>query len=199
MKSLIVLMKSYLNQYGYWAVFAAILLEDFGVPVPGEALLIAGALLASHGDMNIVFLFFTGWIAAIIGDNIGYAIGRFGGRRLLLNYGKYVFIDQRRLETAEGFFNKYGGIVVVVARFFELLRQLNGIVAGIVEMPWWKFIAYNAFGAALWVGFWSTLFYLLGESANRFASTFKRYEFFIIGGIIVVAAILAIYITFRRK
>ncbi|MGA1796910.1 MAG: DedA family protein [bacterium] len=180
-------------------MFVAIFLEDFGIPVPGETLLIAGALLASHGDMHIVVLILTGWAAAVMGDNIGYAIGLFGGRHVVLRYGNYIFLNKRRLESAEGFFCKYGGIVVVGARFFELLRQLNGIVAGIAKMPWWKFLIYNAIGAALWVGFWCTLFYLLGENANRFAGIFKRFEFFLIGGIIIVAAIVAIHMLTHHK
>jgi membrane protein DedA with SNARE-associated domain len=90
----------YIDHYGYFAVFGAILLEDFGMPVPGESLLIAGALLASQGKMDIVTLLCTACIAAITGDNIGYAIGRFGGRGLVFRYGRYVLITEGRLRKS---------------------------------------------------------------------------------------------------
>jgi membrane protein DedA with SNARE-associated domain len=191
--------KPYIEQYGYWAVFGSILLEDFGLPTPGEAMLIAGALLASHGDLYIIPLLITAWIAAVVGDNIGYAIGRFGGRPLVLRYGRYVFINQRRLGHAETFFGKHGGIVVVSARFIEGLRQLNGIVAGLAKMSWWRFLTYNALGAALWVGFWGMLFYHIGEGASRFADVFKRFEFIFLGGLLILAVGLGIYHWRRHK
>ena len=80
------------------------------MPMPGETLLIASALLASRGKMGIVPLLLTACIAAVTGDNIGYAIGRFGGRRLVLRYGRYVLITEERLQRAEGFFRRYGGV-----------------------------------------------------------------------------------------
>jgi membrane protein DedA with SNARE-associated domain len=101
-------------------------------------------------------------MGAVAGDNIGYAIGRFGGCRVVLRYGRYVLISRERLTYTATFFRKHGGAMVAVARFFVVLRQLNGIVAGIAEMPWWHFLFYNALGAVLWVGFWGTLAYELG-------------------------------------
>jgi membrane protein DedA with SNARE-associated domain len=199
MSDFLVSVKPYLDQYGYWAVFASILLEDFGVPVPGETVLIAGALLASQGHMHILPLLLVGWIGAVTGDNIGYAIGRFGGRPLVLRYGPYLLVNQRRLEQADAFFRRRGGVVVVVARFFAVLRQLNGIVAGMARMPWWQFLPYNALGAALWVGFWGTLFYQLGGRAIRIGLAFKRLEFFLAAGLIVVAAAIVIYLVRRHK
>jgi membrane protein DedA with SNARE-associated domain len=199
MSNLLVSVKPYLDQYGYWAVFAAILLEDFGVPVPGETLLIAGALLASQGHMHIFPLLLIGWIGAVTGDNIGYAIGRFGGRHLLLRYGPYLLVSQRRLEYAEAFFRRRGGVVIVLARFFAVLRQLNGIVAGMARMPWWRFLPYNALGAALWVGFWGILFYQLAGRAIRIGLAFKKMQVFFVAGLIVVAAAVAIYLVRRHK
>jgi membrane protein DedA with SNARE-associated domain len=192
-------LQPYLDQYGYWAVFTAVLVEDFGVPMPGEAMLIAGSLLASQGHMQLVRLLFTAWIGAVAGDNIGYAIGRFGGRALVARYGHYVLISQKRLESAEVFFRRYGGAVVVVARFFEVLRQFNGLVAGIVEMGWWRFLPYNAFGAALWVSFWGMLFYHLGENVSWFESSFRKMELLVLVGLAVTAAGFAIYSLLRRK
>jgi membrane protein DedA with SNARE-associated domain len=172
LEGLIESLKPYLQQYGYWAVFLAILLEDFGIPAPGETVLIAGSLLASQGIMHILPLMLVAWSAAVIGDNIGYLIGHFGGRLLILRYGHYFFIAKNRLEYVEHFFRQYGKIVVLVARFFLLFRQLNGIVAGTADMGWLPFFRYNALGAALWVGTWGTLFYFLGQTVNDWGFIF---------------------------
>jgi len=188
-----------LDRYGYLAVFGAILLEDFGVPMPGETLLIAGAILASQGDLHIVPLVLIAWTAAVLGDNIGYGIGRLGGRELVVRYGRYVFLTEKRLKRAETFFHRRGGLIVLVARFFEILRQLNGIIAGIMSMSWWRFFTFNALGAALWVGFWSSLFFLAGREAGKLAALFKRYELFIIGGAGIALASLAFFLVRRYR
>jgi membrane protein DedA with SNARE-associated domain len=188
----------YLNHYGYWAVFGAILLEDFGLPVPGETMLIASALLASQGHMHIVPLLLIACVAAVTGDNIGYAIGRFGGRRLVLRYGRYVLITEERLQKAEGFFRRYGGVVVAVARFLAGLRQLNGIVAGTVKMRWRRFLVYNTLGAALWVGFWGLLFYELGEKAARLGAGFNKVEFLLAFGVATALVIVAVHLLRGR-
>lgn len=176
MEHVLQVLKPYLDHYGYLTVIAAVFLEDFGVPVPGETILIAGALLATQGQFNIYVLMIVAWMGAVFGDNVGYLIGRAGGRRLVLRFGKYVLITPKRLEFAEGFFRRHGAIIVIVARFIEILRQLNGLIAGIVKLQWWRFLVYNGIGAALWVGLWSTLFYKLGQQGQRIGILFKRYE-----------------------
>ena len=199
MSDFFIAVKPYLDHYGYWALFGAILLENFGLPVPGETLLIASALLASQGKMHIVTLLVTACIAAITGDNIGYAIGRFGGRRLVFRYGRYVLITEERLQKAEGFFGRYGGAVVVMARFFAVLRQLNGIVAGTAKMRWYRFLLYNILGAALWVTFWGMLFYELGERGFRFGAGINKVQFFLLGGLVAATVGLTIHLRRRRR
>ena len=199
MSDFFITVKPYLDHYGYWALFGAILLENFGLPVPGETLLIASALLASQGKMHIVPLLVTACIAAITGDNIGYAIGRFGGRRLVFRYGRYVLITEERLQKAEGFFGRYGGAVVVMARFFAVLRQLNGIVAGTAKMSWYRFLLYNMLGAALWVSFWGMLFYELGERGFRFGAEINTVQFFLLGGLVAATLGLTIHLLHRRR
>ena len=162
--------KPYLEQYGYWAVFGGVMLESFGVPMPGETLLIAASLLAAKGDMHPLPILLCAWLGAVLGDNIGYGIGRFGGRLLVLKYGRFVFLTERRLGTVEEFFRRHGGSVVMVARFIEGLRQFNGLVAGIANMAWSRFLAYNAAGAALWVCCWGLLAYLFGARTGPLAT-----------------------------
>jgi membrane protein DedA with SNARE-associated domain len=197
--NLVTALKPYLVEYGYWAVFAVTLLENLGVPAPGQTVLITAAILASQGDMNIFSLILTGWAGAVIGGATSYALGRFGGRALILRYGHHVLLTQRRLEYVEGFFQRHGGVVVVVARFFEVLRQINGIVAGTARMPWWRFLIYNILGGALWVGFWGMLFYQLGERAKNFGVFFKKFEPWFLGGLVFIALGLVIYLLRRRK
>jgi membrane protein DedA with SNARE-associated domain len=189
-----------LEHYGYLGVGGFVLLEDFGVPLPGEAILIAAAIFAGAGHMNIALVILVGVAAAIIGDNIGYAIGHFGGRPLVHRFGRYVFLTPERLDHAENFFNRHGGKVVTIARFIEGLRQANGILAGIVGMHWLKFLGFNALGAVLWVCTWSGLGYLAGEHIVEIYDSFEKYKWYLIGGAAVVAgALVARRVRARRR
>ncbi len=145
----------YVVEYGFVAVFLILFLESFGVPLPGESLLVAATLLASRGQMPLVPLVGVAYAASVMGDNVGYAIGRAGGRTLVVAFGGRLGLTCERLRKAEALFARFGGRVVVFARFFAVLRQLNGLVAGTVAMPWRRFVAFNALGAALWVGAWT--------------------------------------------
>src|SRR5215475_10900188 len=143
-----------LNHYGYLAVLGLVLIEDFGVPVPGETVLILAAVYAGAGRLNILLVALLGFCGAVLGDNIGFALGHFGGRPLAERYGRYVFLTPERLDKATTFFDRHGGKIIVIARFVEGLRQANGIIAGISGLRWTRFLVFNAIGAALWVGVW---------------------------------------------
>lgn len=188
----------YINQHGYLAVLLLVMLEDFGIPVPGETVLIAAAFFAGvEGQLNIFLVAVVAFIGAVIGDNIGFAIGQYGGHPLIERYGKYVFLTPERIGKAEAFFNRNGGKVVVVARFIEGLRQLNGLLAGLSDMEWLKFVIYNATGAALWVGLWTTVGYLGGSHIQ----TFLRYQLYatfaaVIG---VIAYVMYRAVKYRRE
>ena len=183
-----------LEHYGLWAILLLVLLEDFGIPVPGETVLIAGAIFAGSGQLNIVAVGVTGFIAAVLGDNIGYGIGRFGGRALVERWGKYVFITPERLDKAEAFFKRHGGKIITIARFIEGLRQANGIIAGITDMRWPRFLAFNALGAALWVGTWVSLGYLAGSHIGPIYHYIIEYFLYVL---IALAVILAGYIAWH--
>jgi membrane protein DedA with SNARE-associated domain len=184
-----------LNHYGYIAVGGLVFLEDFGVPAPGETVLIAGAIYAGAGRLNIVLVAAIAFGAAVLGDNVGYAIGRYGGRELALRWGKYVFITKERLDRAQGFFERHGGKVVTVARFIEGLRQANGVIAGISDMPWaTRFLPFNALGAALWVGLWTTVGYTAGSHINAIYRDISHYELYVA---VAVGVLLIAYIAFR--
>lgn len=188
----------YIERYGYMAVLAGVMVESFGIPAPGQSLVISGALLASQGEMNIAVLLLTAWSAAVIGDNIGYAIGHFGGRRLVLRHGRYVGVRADHLDRVEQFFQRYGGIVVVVARFFEILRQLNGVVAGTVGMTWWRFLAFNALGATLWVGLWGWGVFYLGRHMEQVHTAFRRLEPYVVAAGVLALVVVVVYLFWRR-
>ena len=188
-----------LNQYGYLAVGGFITLEDFGIPVPGETILIAAAVYAGAGKLNIALVVIIGVVAAVIGDNIGYAIGAYGGRRVVERYGKYVFITPERLDKAEHFFSKHGGGVVVVARFIEGLRQLNGIIAGTSSMRWQKFVVFNFLGAVLWVGTWSMVGYFAGDHIDVIYEQITKYSLYVLIGLVVVAAAFIFRAWWKRR
>ena len=136
------------------------------------------------------------FLAAVIGDNIGFAIGHFGGRALALRWGKYVFLTEARLDTAEHFFDRRGAIVITFARFVEGLRQANGIIAGITGMHWLRFLAFNALGAALWVGTWVSLGYLAGNHIITIYHYITLYSYYVL---IALAVLLVGYIAWRLR
>ncbi len=193
--SFIEALRPIIDKYGYLAVMGLITLEDFGVPSPGETVLIAAAFFAGLGQLNIFLVALVGFLGALLGDNIGFAIGHFGGHPLIERFGKYIFLTPERTHKAEEFFNRHGGKVVVGARFVEGLRQVNGIIAGLSEMRWPAFVLFNAIGAALWVTVWTTIGYFGGEHIN----TFLKYQLYLT--IVVIAAIAAfiIYRVMKRK
>lgn len=190
-----------LDRYGYLAVGGLVLLEDFGVPVPGETILILGAVYAGTGRLNIVLVGVLAFFGAVVGDNIGFAIGHFGGRALVERWGKYVFLTPERLDKAADFFNRHGGKVIVIARFVEGLRQANGIIAGTTGMHWAKFLAFNALGAALWVGLWTSVGYFSGSNIDAIYSAATRYSAYvgIVVGVLIVAYVAWRVLRYRRE
>ncbi|MDQ2792025.1 MAG: DedA family protein [Actinomycetota bacterium] len=180
-----------LASYGYLAVFGFLFIESFGAPVPGQTMLMAAGLFAGAGRLNVVGVAILGFLAAVAGDNVGYLIGHFGGRRLVLRFGRYVFVTEKRLNKAEDFFRRNGGKIVGVARFVDGLRQLNGVVAGIAGMPWRRFLAFNALGAAAWVAVWTSVGYFAGGHLGAIYRGFHRYQTvgLVVAGVVIVAAV----------
>ncbi|WP_018332535.1 DedA family protein [Actinomycetospora chiangmaiensis] len=188
-----------LNGYGYLAVGGLLFLEDFGVPVPGETILIAAAVYAGAGQLNVAVVLLIGVVAAVAGDNVGYAVGRYGGRRLVDRVGRYVGLTPARVGRAERFFARHGGKIIVVARFVEGLRQANGIIAGLTGMPWRRFLGFNALGAVLWVGVWTGLGYLAGAHIDEVYRTVTRYEVYLLVALAVVVLALVVRRVRRHR
>ena len=152
-----------LDHYGYGGLFLANFAEGAGIPLPGQTLTIAAALLATKGDLNISAVILLAFTGTLSGSCLGYLIGRTGGRALLLRCR----LPVDRLERLESFFARRGAMVVVVARFVDGLRQLAPLVAGSLEMPWWRFFLASVVGAAAWVGVWGVGIYTLTEHSHQ--------------------------------
>ncbi len=182
-----------LNQYGYLAVAGLVLLEDFGVPVPGETVLILGAVYAGAGRLNVVLVALLAFLAAVLGDNIGFAIGHFGGRPLVERFGRYILLTPERVDKTTAFFQRHGGKIVIVARFIEGLRQANGIIAGISGMHWATFLVFNMIGAALWVAVWVSIGYLSGSHIDSIYNTAAQYSTYL-----AIAAALFVLVWIGR-
>lgn len=147
-------LEPFVRHYGAFAVSLILTFEALGAPVPGETLLIFASILARRGEMSLPALLVFAWVGSVLGDNIGYVIGRTLGRATITRYGTKIGLTDARIGTIERIFSRYGSATVLFARFFSILRQLNGIVAGTLGMPWWRFLLFNAIGAALWVIVW---------------------------------------------
>lgn len=147
-------LEGFVRNYGAFAVMPILTIEALGAPVPGESLLIFASVLAGRGEMSLPSLLIFAWVGSVVGDNIGYLIGRKLGRRTILRYGTKIGLNDERFNGIERVFVRYGSATVLFARFFSILRQLNGIVAGTLEMSWWRFALLDAAGAALWVTVW---------------------------------------------
>ena len=189
-----------LNHFGYLAVAGLVLTEDFGVPVPGETVLILGAVYAGTGRLSIALVALLGFLGAMLGDNIGFAIGHFGGRRLIERYGHYIFLTPARLDRATTFFNRHGGKIIIVARFIEGLRQANGVIAGTSGMHWARFLIFNAIGAALWVTVWASVGYFSGSHIDTIYNDAARYDTYlaIALGTLLLAYIARCVVRVRR-
>lgn len=186
-----------LDHYGVGAIALLLLLENIGVPViPGELAMITGAIFAGTGraGLNVVEVGVVSVAAAIAGAEIGYLIGRFAGRELVLHYGRWVFVKGHHLDRAEAVVSRYGGIVVVIARYIVGLREANGIIAGITQMRWLSFGWFNVLGACAWVATWVSIGYLAGDHIDAIYHDVNRYALYVL---IALAVLLAAYVIRR--
>jgi membrane protein DedA with SNARE-associated domain len=183
-----------IGQYGYLAVFFGVMLESAGVPLPGETVLITAGVLVHRGVLDYGDALFFGTLGAVVGDQIGYWIGRIGGRPFVLRWGKYVFIAPERLERAERFFARHGGKAVFLARFITGLRVFGALVAGISRMPWGKFALYNALGGTTWATAAVSLGYFLWASIGLVEHWVGRFSL-----LLVAALVLAVLLRWAYR
>jgi membrane protein DedA with SNARE-associated domain len=161
-------LKGALAAYGYLAVFAFVGIESLGIPFPGETMLLTAAIYSgTSGNLSIALVVAAAATGAIVGDNIGFGIGHWGGYRLLVRYGKYVRLHQARLKVGRYLFYRHGGKVVFFGRFVSVLRTYAAFLAGVNRMPWWRFLIYNASSGMVWATLYGTGAYYLGREIER--------------------------------
>lgn len=185
----------FIREYGSGAVGIILFFESLGMPLPGESLLVSTGVLAARGELSLPVLLFSAWIGSVLGDNVGYAIGRRLGRQVLLKHGARIGLTSERFARIEAVFARYGAVTVAFARFVNVLRQLNGVVAGTAGMEWKRFLLFNALGAGLWVLVWGMGAYFFGSHLTDIGALARRIGplgLAVIAGAIAVAAFLLV-------
>ncbi len=157
------LVKDIAREYGYWAIFCGILLENMGIPIPGETVTLVGGFLAGSEELNVWYVLGAATAGAIIGDSGGYLLGYYGGWPLLVRIGKVLRVPESKLESVRDRFSQNADKAVLFGRFVALLRVFAGPLAGITKMPYPKFLLCNAIGAATWASVTVSLTYFLGQ------------------------------------
>ena len=192
------LLRGYFNHYGYWTVAVALLLENAGLPVPGETVLLFASFLAySERELRLPYIILMGVWAATVGDNIGYAIGLYGGRPLLDRYQHTFRIRQATIARGERLIEKHGRIAIFFARFIFGMRVIAGPLAGVLRMPWKQFLIFNFLGAVLWVTVIAVVGYVFGSRWQWLLEMMRRVDI----AVLIVAVVVAIFWwrALRRK
>lgn len=187
------------QQYGYWAIFFGILLENLGLPIPGETVTLAGGFLAGSDQLNYWFVVGDAALGATIGGTIGYWLGRLGGWSLLLKVGKLFRIQETQLEELKRQFGENAGKAIFLGRFIALLRIFASPLAGIAEIPFWKFSLYNVAGALTWASVMVTLAFFAGHIVPLEKLITLASQFGVVALLLVVAWIVVPFWLESRK
>lgn len=183
--------------YGLPALFVTLTFESIGAPLPGESAVILAAGAAAAGKLSIWHVAATAFLAAVLGDNIGYLLGRKLGRAAIARHGARFGLTDAAFDKAEAVARRWGPMMVVVARFVVVLRQLNGLVAGTTGMPWPRFLLANMVGAGLWVAAWTTLAYRFGHDVDIVPLVWHHLS--LIMAVVVPALLLAAAVVLWRR
>lgn len=184
----------FVQQHGYWMVGMVLLVENMGIPVPGELILITAGLVAFEGQLDIQAIAIWAILGAIVGDNLGYLLGRRFGPALLRGYCRIFRVTQERLEHTQAVFLRYSGWAVFLGRFVALLRIFAGPIAGVLGMSWRHFLVCNAAGAVIWVIAILGGSYIFGANIRSIVSAVGIW-----GVIIAAAAVFYIKIRITRS
>jgi len=182
--------------YGYWAVAGALLLENAGVPLPGETILLMASFLAySEHDLRLPWIIVVATIAATAGDNLGFALGHYGGRPLLARYQAFFRIKDATVARGESLFEKYGSLTIFFARFVFGMRIIAGPLAGVLRMHWRRFAIFNFLGAGLWVTVISVAGYLFGQHWGRLERIVQRFDV----AVAILAVLVVAWLWWRKR
>jgi membrane protein DedA with SNARE-associated domain len=184
----------WLSSYGYLVVFLLVMIESIGVPVPGETALVGAALYAgSTHNLEIWLVIAVAIAGAVVGDNIGFSIGRYGGAKLLLRHGHKIHLHEARLKIGIWLFRRHGGKVVFWGRFVSILRTWAAFLAGTNHMEWSRFLVFNAAGGAVWATLYGVVYYEFGGALKKLSTTIDV----TIG--VAGTAILVVFVIWTRR
>ena len=197
MNSIFEHVRQFLFHWGYWGVAAFLLLENAGLPLPGETILIFASVLAykSH-ELRLPWIIVVATLACTIGDNLGYWIGNKGGRRLLERWKNFFHVKDQHIHEGEELLHRYGPVAIFFARFIAGARIVAGPLAGVLCMEWRLFVLFNFLGALTWVSVIASLGYLFGSQIERVLGTVKRVELALL---VVLIAGLVFYFWREKK
>jgi len=190
------MLRAALVHYGYWAVAVALLVENAGVPVPGETVLLLASFMAyAERDLRLSWIIAVGTIAATLGDNLGFALGYYGGRPLLERYQSVFRIPRKTLARGENLFARFGAVTVFFARFVFGMRIITGPLAGVLRMPWRRFLLFNFLGAVVWVTVISSVGYLFGRHWERLQRGVSQFDL----GVALLVVLAAAFWWWRSR
>jgi membrane protein DedA with SNARE-associated domain len=190
------LLRAALVHYGYWAVAGALLLESAGLPLPGETILVLASFLAySEHELRFPWIIVVAILATTLGGELGFALGRYGGRPLIEHYREVFYVRRETLLRGERLFEQYGSGTVFMARFLFGLRVLAALLAGALRMPWRKFALFNFLGAGVWVTTICSAGYLFGGHWSRLTRDLRRLNV----AIAIVVAIVVLWWWWRSR
>jgi membrane protein DedA with SNARE-associated domain len=196
MPQVVELLRLYLARYGYGAVAGALLLENAGLPVPGETILLLASFAAySQHRLQLDLIIVVGIIAASAGDNLGFALGFYGGRPLLERYRQVLHVRPAAIERGERLFQRYGSATIFFARFIAGLRIIAGPLAGVLRMPWRRFVLFNFLGAAVWVTTVAIVGYLFGRHWQELSRIFRNANLITL----LAAAMVVFFLWWKRR
>lgn len=187
------------QDYGYWAIFFGIMLENMGLPLPGETVTLVGGFLAGSEELVYRWVLSSAIAGAVVGDSIGYWIGFYGGWPLLLRLGTLLRIDESALVNIRDRFSQNADKAVILGRFVALLRIFAGPLAGIAQMPYWKFLLCNLLGASLWGTAMVTLAFFVGRLIPLATLVGWVAQFTIAALVLVILWITALWLLERRQ
>lgn len=196
--SIFQLLSHFFTQYGYWAIFFGVMLENAGVPVPGETVLLFAGFLAYQGEMDLGRAIVTGIAGATVGDTVGYCLGRFGGTAFIEKHRRRLGFFARHFERAQNFYLRHGQWAVFVARFITGLRMFSGILAGSFRMPYPRFIVFDFSGAVIWATTIVSIGFFFGSNWERLIHFVKEFDLAILA-IVAVGIVVALFASYRRR
>jgi membrane protein DedA with SNARE-associated domain len=160
-------LSNFFARYGYWTIFVTVLVENIGLPAPGDTVVLFGGFVARHGTLKLLWTILVAIGAAVLGQCLGFAIGRFGGEPLIQKFRRKLLIPETRYDRAQAIFLKNAAWAVFIARFIVVLREFAGLLSGVFRFPLSKFLIFNVGGAVVWSVSMSCVGYFLSRSWRK--------------------------------